>query len=146
MKIINKKAKFNYQLLDRLETGIVLTGAEVKSVKLGHLSLSEAYVRIIDSQLYLLNAHISPYQFASQKDYDPQRSRKLLISKKQLLHLSQKLETQNLALVPTAIYTKGSLIKLEIALARGKKEYQKREAKKKLDTNRQIQKALKDFK
>jgi SsrA-binding protein len=145
MKIINKKARFNYEILDRLETGIVLTGAEVKSVKLGHVSLSEAYVRIIGGQLFLLNAHISPYKFASQTDYEPQHSRKLLASKKQILNLTQKIETKNLTLVPTAMYTKGSLIKLEIALARGKKEFEKREIKKKRDTQRRIQKTLKNF-
>ena len=146
MKIINKKARFNYKLLDRLETGIVLTGPEVKSVKLGHISLAEAYVRIISGQLFLLNANINPYKFAPSDDYEPQRSRKLLSSRKQIFHLAQKIETKNLSLVPTAIYTKGSLIKLEIALARGKQEFEKRETKKKRDSQRQIQKALKNFK
>ena len=145
MKIINKKARFDYELLDRLEVGIVLTGAEVKSAKLGHISLAEAYVRIIGGQLFLLNANISPYQFADNENYDPKRSRKLLANKKQLLSLSQKIETKNLSLVPTAIYTKGNLLKLEITLARGRKEYQKRETKRKADQNRQAQKDLKNF-
>ena len=93
MKIINKKARFNYELLDRLEAGIVLTGPEVKSVKLGHLSLTESYVRILDNQLFLLNAQINPYKFADNQDYDPKRTRKLLVSKKQLIHLSQKIDS-----------------------------------------------------
>lgn len=146
MKILNKKARFNYELLDRLETGIVLTGPEVKSIKLGHLSLSEAYARLISGQLYLLNAQINPYPFADNRDYDPRRTRKLLASKKQLFHLQQKIDTKNLSLVPTAIYAKGNLIKVEVALARGKKEYEKREVTKKRDTERSIQKVLKNFK
>jgi SsrA-binding protein len=145
MKIINKKARFNYELLDRLEVGIVLTGAEVKSAKLGHISLSESYVRIISNELFLINANISPYKFADNKDYQPQGTRKLLAKKSQILALTKKIETKNLTLVPTAIYIKNNLIKLEIALARGKKQFEKRAKIKKADQLRVSQKILKNL-
>ena len=145
MKIINKKAKFDYQIFDKLEVGIVLTGAEVKSVKLGHISLGEAYVRIIGGNLFLLNANISPYKFADNQKYDPKRSRKLLAKKAQINKLIQKIETKNISLVPTAIYTKNNLIKLEIAEAKGKKEFEKRESKKRADIDRQTAKILKNY-
>jgi SsrA-binding protein len=145
MKIINKKASFEYELFDRLETGIMLTGAEVKSAKSGHVSLSEAYVRILQNQLFLINATISPYKFAANPDYQPQRTRKLLAKKNEILALVKKIEAKNLTLVPVALYTKNNRLKLEIALARGKKEYEKREKKKRDDLEREKQKILKNF-
>ncbi len=145
MKVINKKARFDYELLDRLECGIALTGPEVKSVKLGHISFSDSYVKFIDNALWLVNANISPYKFADNHDYDPIRSRQLLVHKKELLSLVKKLETQNLTLVPTAIYTHKHRVKLEIALARGKKEWQKKEKIKMRDLEREKQRALKNY-
>ncbi|MGI5828515.1 MAG: SsrA-binding protein SmpB, partial [Patescibacteria group bacterium] len=143
MKIINRKARFNYELLDRLETGIVLTGSEVKSVKAGHISLAEAYVRLIDGELWLINATISPYKFANNEDYDPIRTRKLLVHKHQILTLTKKMEGKNLTLVPTAIYTSRGRVKLEIALARGRKEFEKREKIKARDMEREKERTLK---
>jgi SsrA-binding protein len=145
MKIINRKARFNYELLDRFEAGIVLTGPEVKSAKAGHVSLAESYVRFLEAGLFLINANISPYKFADNKDYDPIRSRKLLIHKKEMLSLQKKMETKNLSLVPTAMYTKKNLVKLEVAMARGKKEYEKKEKIKRRDLDREKEKSLKHF-
>lgn len=145
MKIINKKANFDYQLFDRLEVGLVLTGAEVKSVKNSHISLKESFVKIISNELFLLNANISPYPFADNTNYDPKATRKLLARKSQILSLIKKLESKNLTIIPTAIYTKNNKIKLEIALAKGKKEYEKRETIKKQDQQREQERILKNF-
>ncbi|NMB56858.1 SsrA-binding protein SmpB [Candidatus Beckwithbacteria bacterium] len=145
MKIINKKARFDYELLSRIQTGIILSGAEVKSVKLGHISLSESYVRFLEDGLYLINANISAYKFSDNTDYDPIRSRKLLLHKKEMLALQKKMETKNLTMVPTAIYTQKNLIKLEIALARGKKELEKKEQIKRRDLDREKQRLLKNY-
>ncbi len=143
MKVINKKARYNYEILDKLEAGIVLIGAEVKSAKLGQISLKESYVRLIDKDLWLINATITAYKFANNQDYEPNRSRKLLLHRRQILSLAKKIENSSLTIVPTAMYTKGRVIKVEIALARGKKQYQKKEKKKKRDLDREQARALK---
>ena len=142
MKIINKSVGYNYQLFDRVEAGIALTGSEVKSLFLGHGSLEEAYVKIISGEAYLLNAHIHPYQFADVKNIDPKKTRKLLLHQKELLSLENKIKQKNLLLVPVAWYNKGHQIKLEIALARGKKKWEKREAIKKKDLERETEEEI----
>ncbi len=144
-KVINRKARFNYELLDRIEAGVVLTGAEVKSVKQGKVSLNESFARIDENQeLWLHNTHIHPYQFADNKDYQPTRTRKLLLKKKEILSLTKKTETKNLALVPTAVYTKKGRVKVELAIGRGKKKWDKRAAIKKRDQEREARRALRD--
>lgn len=142
MKIINKKAGFNYEIADKFEAGVVLTGAEVKSLFLGQASLDEAYVKIIDNEAFLVNAHIHPYSFADSRKIDPKRTRKLLLHKKELLALQNKMLQKNLTLIPLSWYNKGRQIKLEIALARGKKVWQKREAIKKADLAREAEAEL----
>jgi len=145
MKIINRKAKYNYQILDKIEAGISLRGAEVKSIKKGQASLSDSYVNIDqNNEAWLINAHVSPYQPAQQKGYDPKRTRKLLLHKKQALSLKKKMEGKNLTIIPTKMYTKRGIIKLEIALARGKKKWQKKEKIKKQDIARETQRVLKE--
>lgn len=139
MKIVNKKAPYEYTILDRFEAGIHLTGAEVKSVKGGHASLEGAFVRLISSEAYLVNAQIFPYEAARLEGYDPRRTRKLLLHKRELISLKGKLEGSNLTLLPLSWYTKGPLIKLEIGLARGKKQYEKREAKRREDQRRELE-------
>ncbi len=143
-KIINRRARYDYHLLEKFEAGIVLTGAEVKSVKAGKMSLSESFVKIIDNEAWLLNAFINPYPFADNRDYDPKRSRKLLLHKNELLKLTQQTKEKKLTVIPVSCYTKARKIKLEIALARGKKKYDKREAKKRKALEREIEQALKD--
>ncbi len=139
MKIVNKKAFFDYTILDRLEAGVNLLGSEVKSLKGGHASLEGSFVRIIGNEAYLVNAQIFPYLYARPEGYDPKRTRKLLLHKQELISLKSKLEGANLTLVPLSWYTKGPLIKLEIGLARGKKQYEKREAKKAEDMRRELE-------
>ena len=125
MSISNRRAVFNYEILESLEAGIVLTGAEVKSVKGGHMSLEGSYVKAIGSELYLVNARIHPYSFARSEGYDPKRSRKLLLHKKQILNLKTKLATAKLAIVPIECYNSDGFVKLRIGLAKGKKEFEK---------------------
>ena len=133
MKIFNKKATFEYEILERIEAGVSLSGAEVKSVKGGHAQLTGAFVRIIGSEAYLVNAQVYPYTYARPEGYDPKRTRKLLLHKAELIRLKTKLEGANLTLIPLSWYTKGPLVKLEVGLARGKKQYEKREAKRRED-------------
>ena len=136
-KIINRRAKFDYQLLKGLEAGIALTGAEVKSVKTGHIKLVGSFVRIHDGEVWLHNAYISPYAYADNRDYDPSRARKLLVHKKELINLERQIKEKKLTLVPVSCYTSHNRVKLEIALAKGKKKYEKREAIKRRDLARE---------
>ena len=124
----NKRANFDYQILDKYEAGLVLAGHEVKSIKTGHVSLKESFVTIRGHELYLTNAHIPPYQHAGRIDnYDPTRPRKLLLKKAEIKSLIGQARTKGLTLVPIRMYTKRKLIKLEFGLGKGKKEYDKRE-------------------
>jgi len=145
MRILNKYASYEYTLFDRFEAGIVLHGAEVKSIKLGRVSLKDGFVKIVGGELLLLNVLISPYAFADNEKYEPKRTRKLLMHKDEILKLSQKLDTKRMTLVPTAMYVKKGKIKLEIALAKGKMEFEKRDAIRKRDQMREQEKILKKF-
>lgn len=139
MRIVNRKAPFEFEIQEKFEAGINLLGAEVKAVKLGHADLSGSHVRIMGSEAYLINARIFPYQFARPESYDENRTRKLLLHKQQIISLKSRMDGQNLTLVPISMYTKGTLIKLEVALGRGKKKFEKKEAKKKKDIQRELE-------
>ena len=136
MKITNKKAFFDYQILDRMEAGVNLTGPEVKAVRLGHADLAASHVRIVGSEAYLVNAKIFPYQQATQPNYDPNRTRKLLLHKREIITLKSKMEGEHLTLVPLSLYVGKGFIKVELALGRGKKAYEKRARIKKRDSMR----------
>lgn len=147
MKVVNKKARFNYQFLEKLEAGIVLTGSEVKSVRQGRIRLDDSFVRIDPKgEVWLINSHIHPYIFADNRSYDPARSRKLLLHKKEILTLAKKMEGKNLTLIPTACYSRKRSIKLELALARGRKKWEKKEKIKKRDIEREMRRELKRLK
>jgi SsrA-binding protein len=140
----NKKASFEYELLDKFEAGLVLTGAEVKSVRMGHMSLKGAFVTMHGSELFLTNATVSAYKFANlSAGYDPTRSRKLLVRRAEINSLIGKLHQKGLTLVPLRVYTKKRLVKLEFALARGKKAFDKRSDIAKKDAKRAIERTLK---
>ncbi|NTV40903.1 MAG: SsrA-binding protein SmpB [Candidatus Moranbacteria bacterium] len=140
----NKRANFDYELGDHFEAGLVLSGAEVKSVKNGHLSLKGSFVTMHENELFLTNATISAYPFAKATlAYDPTRSRKLLIKKSEIRSLIGKLHTKGLTLVPLRVYTKRRLIKLEFAVGHGKKALDKRSDIRKREDNRKIEQALK---
>lgn len=140
----NKRAFFDYELQDKYEAGLMLTGAEVKSIKTGHISLKGSFVTMHDGELYLTNANIPHYPFASFKTaYDPTRSRKLLVRKAEIKSLIGKLHVKGLTLVPLRVYTKRRLIKLEFAVARGKKAFDKRSDIAKKEDKRKMERALK---
>jgi SsrA-binding protein len=149
MKVVNQKARFDYELLDRVEVGIVLTGAEAKAMRLGQVDLTGSHVKIMTLksggpvELWVVNMHIFPYKYADPKTFEPTRTKKLLVSQKELVALETKMKTGRLTLVPTAAYTKGPRVKLEIALARGKRMYEKREAIKRRDMERDVERAIK---
>ena len=135
----NKRAYFDYNILEKYEAGIVLYGYEVKAVKLGHISLQGSYVVIKNSETFLLNMHVSAYQAANMpKDYDPTRSRKLLLKHSEVNSLIGKSKAQGLTLLPLSVYTKRGKIKIEIGLAKSKKKYEKRELIKKRDIEREM--------
>lgn len=140
---INKKATFDYDILEKFEAGLVLKGFEVKSIKNNRISIKNAFVTAKAEQLYLTNANISLYSHAGKiENYDPTRPRKLLLHKKQIKYLSGKVRTEGLTMVPVSVYNKGRKIKLEFALAKGKKKYDKREVIKKRDAQRRINKYM----
>jgi len=146
MKIlaVNRRAKYDYNILETFEAGLALKGREVKSIKIGHLSLKGAYISIKNNQAYLLNAYISPFQPKNMsKDYDPERARKLLLHKKEIQHLIGKSNERGLTLVPIKVYTKRSRIKLEFGIGRGKKKIDKRQSIKKRESKREIERNLK---
>jgi SsrA-binding protein len=138
MKIVNKKAYHNYAIEDSFEAGIVLTGAEVKSVKNGRCNLSNAYVKIIGDELWLVNADIAKYPHDSSENYDSNRMRKLLVKRKEIDKLKGKIRNSRLTLVPLSIYTTRSLIKVQVGLGKGKRKYQKKEVEKERDVKRRM--------
>ena len=143
-KVINRKARFNYELSDRVEAGVALEGREVKSIKQGKVSLNEAFCRIDDNQeLWLHNAHVHPYEFADNSEYEPTRTRKLLLKKNEILSLEKKIENKGLSLVPTAVYTKRGRIKVEVAIGKGKKKWDKRATVKEREQKREARRAMK---
>ncbi len=142
MKIVNKRVFFDYEIFERFEAGISLNGTEVKAVRLGHADLTGSFVKIIGSEVYLVNAKIFPYKYAAPENYDERRTRKLLLHKKEIISLKSKVEGSRLTIVPISIYTKKVFIKVELALGRGKKKFEKKEAIKKKDIEREIEQEL----
>jgi len=138
MRIVNRRARYLYHILEELEAGIVLTGAEVKSIRQGRGSLEEAFARIHDGEVWLHNYLVPLYQHADGRDYEPTRERKLLLHKVEILRLVHKMEGKNLTLVPLACYTTGRFVKIRLGVGRGKKAYEKREAKKRADLEREV--------
>ena len=139
----NKKAYFDYFILENYETGIELFGTEVKSVRMGHVSIKESWIRIEKGELFIMGMHINPYEKGNIFNKDPLRVRKLLMHKKEILKLDAKLNEKGLTIVPLKVYLKGSLVKVEIGLAKGKKNYDNRETLAKKTQQREIEKAMK---
>ncbi len=143
----NRKASFDYQILEKFQAGIVLNGQEVKSIRLGRASLEGSHVTIRDGEVFLLGSNIPPYQPLNvEKDYDSQRERKLLLNRKEIDYLTGKMKQKGLTLVPIKMYTGGRLIKLEFGLGRGKKKYDKRETIKKREIDRNLERRMKGMK
>ncbi len=136
----NKKAHFDYNLFDKYEAGICLLGTEIKSIRKGQINLKDSYIKITDNlEAYLINCHISPYEFGNIYNHDPKRDRKLLLNKKEILKILNKVKQEQYTIVPIQMFFSGRWAKLEIALAKGKKLYDKRDAIKKKDIKRDIQ-------
>ena len=141
MKVTNRKARYDYDLLEKYEAGIALKGKEVRSVKKGQMDLSSSYGKILGDEAFLINASIP---LEGEKDYDPTRSRKLLLHKKEIFSISSKIKAKKLTLVPTKVYTRGPLVKVELALAKSKKKFQKKDLLKKKDLERELERELKE--
>jgi SsrA-binding protein len=139
----NRKAYHNYIIQDGLEAGIALTGSEIKSIRAGRMSLSDAYVRPEGGELWLLNAHIARYESSSYLSHEPKRPRKLLLHRKQINNLASQVLQKGFTLVPTKVYIKGGIAKVEVALGKGKKMYDKRESIARREAEREIGRAIK---
>lgn len=140
----NKKARHDYHIIEVIEAGMVLVGTEVKSLREGRANLKDSYARVRDGELYLVQAHISPYSHASYDNHDPERVRKLLVHKRELKRLTGKTQEKGLTLVPLKIYFKDGKAKIELALASGKKSYDKRETLKRQTQKREMERAIKE--
>ncbi len=135
----NRKARFQYFLLETYEAGIALRGSEIKSIRAGHISLSEAYVRVENGEVWLVDAHIAPYPQATHFNHEPRRRRKLLLHKKEIARLERLVREKGVTIVPTRVYLKHGRAKVEIAVAKGKKHYDKRAVIAKRDAQREME-------
>ena len=140
----NKKAFFNYEILETYEAGVALVGSEVKSIREGRISLKESYAEIKEGEVFLVSCHVNPYEAANRFNHDPLRDRKLLLHRREIKRLTGKIKERGLTLVPTKVLIndKGK-VKIELALAKGKRAYQKREAIRERDRDREMQAELK---
>jgi SsrA-binding protein len=140
---VNRKAGRDYEIIESFEVGMVLTGTEVKSLRGGHMSLKDSYAAVQDGEMFLINAHISPYSHGNLQNHEPVRERKLLLHKSEIKRLTGKTEEKGLTLIPLKVYFLRGRAKVELALARGKKHHDKRDAIKRRDADREIERELK---
>ena len=140
----NKKATHDFQILDRFEAGLVLRGTEVKSIRLGRVNLKEAYARIKNDEVWLVGMHITPYEHGNIWNHESRRDRKLLMHARQIRRLRVKVEQRGLTLVPLEVYFKQHLVKITVALAQGKRQYDKRDTIQKNDQKREVARMLKE--
>jgi SsrA-binding protein len=146
MKVVNRRFHRQYQLIEKAEAGIALIGAEVKSLRAGNIRLEYAFVKIVGSEVYLVNAEIPIYQFSRPQSYDPKRTRKLLLHKKEIMRLKGKLSgSARLTIAPLSCYNKGVNFKIEIALVRGRGEIEKKKLEKKIDIEREEERKMKEY-
>jgi len=138
----NRAARHNYLILDELEAGLVLTGAEVKSVRAGKVVLKDAFAAVQDGEVFLHNMHISPYTHARVEAQDPERSRKLLLHRREILKLQRQIRQEGLTIVPLRLYLEHGVIKCELGVAKGKKTHDKRAASKEQSARREIRNAM----
>jgi len=138
----NRKAYHDYFIEDTFEAGIVLTGTEIKSVRAGQINLRDSYATIRDGELWLINSHIAAYRGGSYFNHDPRRDRKLLMHRREINRLVGKVQEKGLTLIPLRVYLKNNLAKVEIGLARGKKQYDKRATLREKDSRREVERAI----
>lgn len=139
----NRKAFHDYLIFEKYVAGIVLTGTEIKSIRKGTINLKDSFCKIEDNEVFLYKCHISPYEQGNRFNHDPERKRKLLLTKKEILKLQSKVKEQNYALIPLEVFFAGSLAKIEIGLAKGKKLHDKRDDLAKKDQKREMERAMK---
>jgi len=142
---VNRKARFDYFIVDQFEAGLVLKGTEVKSLRLGKANLKDAYGRVLNGEVFVYQLHIGPYPFAYYENHDPLRVRKLLLHKREIKRIFAKVNEKGHSLIPLKLYFKDSKVKLTIALAKGKRKYDKREAIKRRDEQRSFDRELKRY-
>ncbi len=140
----NRRASHDYELLERFEAGLVLTGTEIKSIRAHQVSLQRSFVQYRDGELWLMGANIAPYEFAGYEKHEPDRPRKLLLHRREINKIIEALSTKGLTMVPTKMYLRDGLAKVEVALARGKKKFDKRMDLAKRDAKRQVERALRE--
>ena len=145
LMITNKNSKRNYELIEYYEAGISLSGTEVKSIVAGRSNISDSYCIIRKGECYILNMHVSPYEFGNRENKDPDRTRKLLLHKGEIRKINQKIMEKKLSLIPTKLYMKNNKIKVEIALGKGKKLYDKRQDMIKKETKRKLDRVVKGY-
>lgn len=143
MEIQNRKVNFDYEIIDTFETGIVLTGTEIKSIRLGKCNLKDSYAIIKNNEIFILNMHISQYEQGNRFNHEETRTRKLLLNKKEIKKIKNKLEIEGYTLVPIKLYFKNNKAKILLGIAKGKKNYDKRETIKKRDQEREMKKLMK---
>lgn len=143
MEILNRKARYDYELLDKFEAGIVLTGTEIKSIRNGQANLKDSYAIIKNGEAYLLNMHISEYKQGNVFNHDETRTRKLLLHKNEIKKINDKISIKGLTLVPVKLYFNNGKAKIELAVAKGKHTYDKKETIKQRDIDREVKKSLK---
>lgn len=142
----NKKAFFDYEILDTYEAGIMLQGCEIKSIREGHVNLKGSYVSEINEELWVRDIHISPYKFSNDKEYNPMQKRKLLLKKKEVDQIAYKLKTAGITALPLDLhFNKKGMVKVKLGIVRGKKKYDKRESLKRKDQDREVERRLKHF-
>lgn len=139
----NRKARHDYFILETLEAGLALKGTEIKSIRAGQISLKEAYIRVDGEEAWLVNAHVAPYDHASRENHDPIREKKLLLHKREIENLYAEVRQKGTTIIPLQVHLRNGKAKIEIAIAKGKKKYDKREAIKKRDAQRDIDRAFK---
>lgn len=146
INILNRRAKFDYEIIDKYDAGIVLTGTEIKSIRLGKASISESFCEFNNNELFVINSHIEEYLYGTHYNHMAKSERKLLLTKKELRKLEKSKEIKGLTIIPLRLYTnEKGLAKLEIALCRGKKNYDKRESLKEQDTKRDLDRLKKNY-
>ena len=140
--VVNRKARFDYHLEDRIEAGVALVGTEVKSLRQGRVNVTDSYVRIDDGQAFVYKLHISPYEFGTHGNHEPERPRRLLLHKREIARLRRQVEQKSFTLVPTRLYFKNGRVKIEVSLARGKAQHDKRRQIDDRDADRKLRDAL----
>ncbi len=141
---VNKKARFNYQVIETYEAGIVLKGTEVKSIRQGKINMVDTFAKFMSGELYVINMHISQYEQGNRFNHEPTRSRKLLMHKRELAKLHGKIKEKGLTLIPTRLYFKSGIVKVELGLCKGKKDYEKSQTQKRREEKVKLQRMIKE--